>query len=106
MKDPLLLEYTPEELMYEYLDHTSRAEFVEEKQKEEQEALENDKLDEAMRWAEEEEAKDRAAQQALETKQETPTDLTPEDVKWMEEQLIKEKAEFGDDFGENFSGEF
>lgn len=114
MKDPLLASYTMEELMYEYLDHTSRNEAAEEVQEQKQEEAESSKYDEALRWAEEEEAKDKAriASKLPENTQEKnePSNpinsLTPEDVKWMEEQLLKEKTVLGDDFGEDFSGEF
>lgn len=115
MKDPLLASYTMEELMYEYLDHTTRNEAAEEAQEQKQEETESAKYDEALRWAEEEEAKDKARIAAGKppetTKEKTePSNpingLTPEDVKWMEEQLLKEKAVLGDDFGEDFSGEF
>lgn len=111
MKDPLLASYTPEELMYEYLDNTCRTEHAEEVSQKEVEQQEDSKHDEAMRWAEEEEAKDRAAAEALAKAKigavdpKTP-DLTLEDVKWMEEQLNQEKELLGDDFGEDFSGEF
>ena len=109
MKDPILHEYTPEELMYEYLDHTERSKHAEETAEQQVEEKEDSKFDEAMKWAEEEEAKDREREQSKEKpeeKQPLPAGVTPEDVKWMEEQLAKEKAELGEDFGEDFSGEF
>lgn len=108
MKDPVLLSYTAEELMYEYLDHTERAEYAKSISTDSEEAAEEGKFDEAMKWAEEEEAKDKALQEQQLTKQsiDKSSDLTPEDVKWMEEQLANEKKELGEDFGEDFIGEF
>jgi hypothetical protein len=105
MKDPLLAQYSIEELAYEYFDHTERQKYAQEVQEEETDKIEEAKFSEAEKWAEEEEAKERQAkeQQAAEQPQE-PQPMT--DDEWMEKQMLLEKEQHGDSFGEDISEEF
>ncbi len=105
MKDPILATYTIEELAYEYYDKIERAEFAEEQSEEETDKIEEAKYDDAIKWAEEEEAKE-IAEAAPEEGKENP-ELTPDDKAWMEEQLRAEREVRGDDaFGGDISEEF
>jgi hypothetical protein len=101
LKDPLLSEYTLQELIYEYFMHEERAKYIEECKNEEDDKIEEDKIQKAMDWADEEERKE------LET-QKTKTDginavpidprLDPDNIKWMENQLTMAKQQFGESF--------
>ena len=97
MKDPILSSYTFEELVYEYYDHRERDAAIEEQREEETDKIEDAKLDEALKWAEEEEAKEaRLVAQ--------PPTIT--DEAWMEKQLAAEKEKHGETFGEDIAEEF
>ena len=93
LKDPILKTYTLEELLYEYYDHKEREDFSKEKQEEETDKIEEAKFDEALKWAEEEEARD--------SKKDSIPDIAEEDKKWME-QKIKEDEQFAEDIVEEF----
>lgn len=95
LKDPLLLEYTLDELYYEYRNGTEREAAIEEKSEQEADKIEDAKIDDALKWAEEEERKERENSEKMIA-----------DQKWMDEQLSKYKEEFGEDFGEDIVGDF
>jgi hypothetical protein len=100
LKDPLLLSYTLEELLFEYHDKDQR--HLAELMSSEQEAdnIERDRLQTNLDWAEQEELKERKAEEEKKIKQEA-------DEKWMQEQLLKEgKGQFGEDFGNDISEDF
>jgi hypothetical protein len=96
MKDPLLLTYTFEELMYEF--HSMREH---DKAAGERAEQENDKI---------EEAKDKAAQDWVDQMEaeEAANDpmKDPANIKWMEEQMALDKEMFGEDFGKDLSLDF
>lgn len=103
LKDPVLAEYTVEELAYEYFDHKERDAYATEKQDEEADKIEETKLEEADKWAEEEEKKEaEAAAKGGEKAIEAP----PEDAAWMEDQLSRERELHGDTFGSDIVEEF
>lgn len=103
LKDPLLQEYTLEELYYEYRDKVEREEAAQEASEEATDNIEQKKIDEAMAWAEEEE---RREQESL-TQGKPDTEILSEDDKtWMEEQLKQAKTIYGDDFGEDIVEDF
>lgn len=104
LKDPILQTYTLEELAYEYFDHKERDAYAEEQQDEEADKIEEAKIDDAMKWAEQEEAKE-GQLQAQDAANSTPT-ITPEDKAWMEEQIRKDKELHGETFGDNIVEEF
>lgn len=101
LKDPLLQEYTFEELAYEYY---ANSEF--DKSKLERQELEDDKIDsdeheDATNWADKMEA-DEFDQKEPEP---DPTE-DPENIEWMEKQMAEAKAIYGDDFGQDISEDF
>jgi hypothetical protein len=113
LKDPLLQEYTFEELLYEFYDRVERNRAEKEQSAKANDRIEEDRLKENLDWAEEEERKELEALRKKQQEQakEKPKDPTedPENVKWMEEQVQKEieqgKKLFGDDFGEDIDFE-
>lgn len=92
LKDPMLDEYTTEELYYEYADKIEREKAADIHAEEERDRIEDDKQKEVLDWAEQEEAKE-----LMELKKKQ------EDEAWMAEQLKKEKELHGEDFGEDVS---
>lgn len=99
LKDPLLQEYSLEELYFEFRDRIEREDAIEENATHETDKIEQKKQDDAMAWAEEEEKKE-----AEEIEKEwTPSE---QDKAWMEEQTRKAKEEFGEDFGEDINEDF
>ena len=117
MKDPLLLSYTFEELIYEYYDHIERNKAKEELQEEETDRIEEEKAKEAESWAdkmerEEEEALRRAAEAKAANKEqpepEEPYDPTtdPKNIEWMEKVIQEEKEKHGEDFGDDVELKF
>ena len=95
LKDPLLSEYTMDELYYEYRDRIERDLAIEERSEQEADKIEDSSLDESLKWAEEEERKE------LEE-----AERKAADQKWMEDQVAELKKEFGDEFGEDIVGDF
>ena len=104
LKDPILLSYTLEELLYEFYDRIERRAAEEERIELEADTIEMDKEKADLDWAELEEQKELDALKAKAAKQEvTNSDPTkdPANVKWMEEQLAAAKKIHGDTFGED-----
>jgi hypothetical protein len=58
LKDPLLDSYTLEELLYEFHDIVHRKEAEEKEAKEVSDKIEDDKIDQTLAWAEEEERRE------------------------------------------------
>jgi hypothetical protein len=100
-KDPLLKEYTLEELYIEYRTYYERTKTEEDSDEEEASKNEEIRYSEAEKWAEEEERKEKE----LLEQQSKDNPIGETDVKWMEEQLKIGKKQFGDDFGENLNFE-
>jgi hypothetical protein len=105
IKDPLLQEYTIEELYYEYRLHDEYSKAVNEKETEEQEKVEEQRTYDALAWAEEEEAKELAEQQNQGHDDES-VKITNDDKEWMQQQIEAAKATYGDSFGEDITEEF
>jgi hypothetical protein len=105
IKDPLLQEYTVEELYYEYRLHGEYTKAADEKETEEKEKIEEQKADDALAWAEAEEAKELAEQQNQDDNGKD-VKITNEDEKWMRQQIEAAKATYGDSFGEDITEEF
>lgn len=95
-KDPILATYTVEELAYEYYDYYERIAFAEEADQAEADRIEAERYDDALAWADEEEAAEEAAREATAN----PTE-DPENIEWMEEQMRLQKEKYGQDFGED-----
>lgn len=110
LKDPLLLSYTLEELLYEFYDRIERQKAEEERLEQDSVKIEESKDKEAEDWAErmermEREAEMRADAAKSEAGQSDPTQ-DPENVKWMEEQLRIGKTVHGETFGEDIDESF
>lgn len=111
LKDPLLLSYSLEELLYEFYDRIERQLAEDERLEQEDDKIEEGKEKAVLDWAEEEERKEaekEAAKAAQQTKEEPPQNPAsdPENVKWMEEQLKSAKQEHGESFGEDLELQF
>lgn len=103
LKDPVLLEYTTEELTYEYYLSAEREKARRERDEEENDKIEEAKAIEADDWADQMEAEEEAM--AGKPKQVDPM-KDPRNLKWMEEEMERDKQEFGEDFGEDIDIEF
>jgi hypothetical protein len=101
LKDPLLLSYTVEELLYEFYDKVERKLAEEERVNNEADKIEDDKEKAVLDWAEEEERKELAALKAEAAKQDPTKD--PANIEWMKKQLAEAKAIHGEMFGEDLS---
>ena len=101
LKDPLLLSYSLEELAYEYYLHIERRAAENERIEAENDKIEEAKLKADQEWADQMEAEEEEDESA-------PPDptLDPANIKWMQEEIEKNKQELGEDFGEDLSLDF
>jgi hypothetical protein len=106
LKDPLLENYTLEELLYEFYDKMERQKASEERFAKDADKIEEMKEKEVLDWAEEEEKKELEEMRKLANKPVTDPTKNPENVKWMQEQLDKYKQVHGDSFGEDIDETF
>lgn len=105
LKDPLLESYTLEELLYEFYDKMERQAAASERTTKEADKIEEDKEKEVLDWAEAEEQKELEEMQRMADGHKDPA-TTPENVKWMQEQLAKAKEVHGQSFGEDIEDSF
>lgn len=96
LKDPLLQDYTLEELYYEYRDHSERRLAAEEVAEEAADNIEQKKTDDALDWAEQEEK--REAEQAA--------GASKADQEWMQRVMEESKLQYGEDFGKDITEDF
>jgi len=101
MKDPLLLTYTFEELMYEFNSVREEEKAILERAEQEGDKIEEAKEKATLDWVAQMEAEDAAAEAAAEDPSKSENN-----AKWMEEQLALDKATFGEDFGEDLNLSF
>lgn len=108
LKDPLLQEYTLEELAYEYHIFSEKEEYRKELAEEEADKIEEEKIREDEEWANmmeaqlaQEQPKPKAEQKSVEA----PVS-DPNNAEWMEKHIQENKLYFGDDFGEDLSIDF
>jgi hypothetical protein len=113
LKDPLLLTYTLEELLYEFYDKIERSSAEEERSHKDETLTEEAKEKDVMDWIAEEERREAQAntpkvQSEKKSASVAPTDPTkdPGNMKWMEEQIRLAKQELGDDFGDDLELNF
>lgn len=109
LKDPILLSYTLEELLYEFYDRIERAKADEERLEQDSVKIEEDKDKQAEDWAEKMEREELEAEMRAEAaKAKEPVDPTkdPENIKWMEEQIRLGKQAHGETFGEDIDETF
>jgi hypothetical protein len=103
LKDPILLSYTLEELMYEFFDRSERAKAEQERLNNEKDKIEEQREKETMDWAEQEEKKEL---EALNKTGATASAPSKEDIEWMEKYMQESRQQHGDDFGEDVSINF
>lgn len=110
LKDPLLLSYTTEELLYEFYDRIERQKAESERLEQEDVKIEEAKDKEAEDWAEKMEREEREAEMRAEAakSEANKSDPTkdPANIAWMEEQLRIGKAVHGETFGEDIDDQF
>ena len=111
LKDPLLENYTIEELLYEFYDRIERLKAEQERLEQEDVKMEEDKDKQAEDWAEKMEREEREAEMrssAAKSEEKPAIDPAkdPENIKWMEEQLQAAKQVYGDTFGEDIEENF
>lgn len=106
LKDPLLMSYTLEELLYEFYDKMERQKAAEERLAQETDKIEEAKEKEVLDWAEQEEKKELEEMKRMAEKASIDPTKDPENVKWMNEQLEKYKQVYGESFGEDIDETF
>jgi hypothetical protein len=110
LKDPLLMSYTLEELIYEFYDRVERRLAEEEAVNLENDRIEDDKDKVVEDWIESEEKKELEALKANASKASAPVESDPrkdaENIKWMEKQLEAAKKVHGESFGEDIEMSF
>jgi hypothetical protein len=106
LKDPILLSYTLEELLYEFYDRIERREAAEERLEWETDKMEEDKERADLDWAEQEEKKELEAIAAKAAGIQPDPTKDPANIKWMEEQMALAKKVHGDTFGEDIVDNF
>jgi hypothetical protein len=109
LKDPILLSYSFEELLYEFFDKIERKKAAEEATNKESDKIEEKKEEDFNKWAEEEERRELEEQERLAREAESALNNpdSEDNEQWMEEQLRLQKEKYGEDFGEdiNFNGD-
>jgi len=107
LKDPLLLSYSIEELMYEYYIHMEKNRFEQEQFQAESDRIEEDKEKADEDWADEmerQEAEELIAKAEAKKQKEDPTQ-DPEHQDWIKKQLEDGDTMFGQDLDIDFNGE-
>lgn len=110
LKDPVLLSYTLEELLYEFYDRIERTKAEQERLEQEDVKIEEEKDKANEDWAERMERLEREAEMRKQAKQseepiQDPT-KDPANVAWMEQQIQAGKEAFGETFGEDIDENF
>lgn len=105
LKDPILLSYTLEELLYEFYDRIEREKAYKESIERENDKIEDEKEQGALDWAEQEE---RRELEELKAKGEQSLDPTkdPDNIAWMEQEMRKAQDVYGETFGEDIEESF
>jgi wobble nucleotide-excising tRNase len=103
MKDPILQQYTLEELLYEFYDKIERKQAREEQKLKEEEQVEVKKEKEELEASK---AGDSTSiKKDADNAQKDPT-KDPDNIKWMQEQIEQAKAVYGNSFGEDIDVNF
>lgn len=113
LKDPLLQTYTLEELLYEFYDRIERHAAEQERVNSENDKIEEEKEKADLDWAELEEKRELEAMKAqaagipqAPSQPSTDPAKDPANIAWMEEQMRKAKAIYGENFGEDIDEDF
>lgn len=105
LKDPILLSYTLEELLYEFYDRIEREKAYKESIERENDKIEDEKEQGALDWAEQEERRELEELKAKGEKSLDPT-KDPDNIAWMEEEMRKAQDVYGETFGEDIEESF
>lgn len=105
LKDPVLLSYTFEELLYEFHDHIERRKAMDNKVEEEDDRMEEDHQKSVMDWAEQEELQEFEKLKQEEQKA-AKTGPTKDDLEWIDKQMQEAKKIHGDTYGEDIEEDF
>jgi hypothetical protein len=110
LKDPLLLKYSLEELLYEFYDRIERQEAERDRVKREADKIEEEKEKSVLDWAAEEEKRElereaRKANQSTSKNSSEPTQqqIDSQNKKWVDEQIARAKQEIDPSFGEDLN---
>jgi len=106
LKDPLLAEYTLEELIYEFHSFREYDKASEERLQQEADRIEDDKYDAQMAVIEAMEAEDRAREEREAAETASNPVNNPINQKWMEELIRKDKELHGEEYGEDLELNF
>ncbi len=106
LKDPLLLSYTIEELMYEFYNFIERQKSLASQLEDGDDKIEEDVKKAALDWAEQEELKELDMLQSQAAEQPEKSGLTKDDIKWMEDKMKEAKEVHGESFGEDINEDF
>jgi len=102
LKDPLLLSYTFEELLYEFYDKIEREKAAQEATEQETDKIEEAKEQSEQDWAEQEEKRE-LAELAKQNGSKPDPAKDKDNLKWMEDQLLAQKEILREDFGEDIN---
>lgn len=118
LKDPVLLSYTLEELIYEYNENQARSEHTITSIDQEGDKIEDDKQQADMDWADMMEEEDRKleekkvalkkkkAEQLKQEQEDLDPREDPSNLEWMEEEMKKAKEKHGPEFGDDITVSF
>jgi hypothetical protein len=110
LKDPLLLSYTIEELLYEFYDRIERSKAEQERLEQVDVKIEEDKDKSNEDWAEKMEREELEAEMrksGAKSSEPIPDPTKdPANVAWMEKQIQEAKAIYGESFGEDIKDDF
>lgn len=104
LKDPVLLSYTIEELLYEFFNSKERSEAMKQQLEEQDDRIEEEQHQGALDWAEQEELKELEQLNAQSNRE--PYKPTAEDTEWINKQLQEAKERYGDDYGKDIDEDF
>jgi hypothetical protein len=105
LKDPILASYTLEELSYEYCLSNERFAAQKERDEEESDKIEEAKAKADEEWANQMEDEDEDGAEPAAPKYSNPMS-NPDNIKWMQEEIERNKQEYGEDFGDDFDISF
>ena len=109
LKDPLLLTYTLEELLYEFYDYVERQKAQEEHDDGDDDRIVEQRRKQALDWAEQEEQRELAnLKKELNTAEPKQEGFKPskDDLDWVNKQLDEAKKLHGESFGEDIEEDF
>lgn len=106
LKDPTLLTYTLEELLYEFYDRIERSKAEQERLEQEDVKIEEDRDKVNEDWAEKMEREELEAEMRKSSEPILDPTKDPTNIAWMEQQIEEAKAVYGETFGEDIEESF